>query len=381
VVCMNHETVSDRPVYIEALASLRFFAAFGIIIQHASNHNLVSSSVVRYLDLSKSVSFFFVLSGFVLSYIYYKRNFSLLTFIRARILRIWPAMVVSILFTILLLPPGLYLPESTNVKMRLWTLMYCLTGLQSWFPIPNVFFAYNAVTWTISVEMFFYIVFPFLIRRRKIIFMAAATSFIVAVLFIFGIYLFDISSISDKSYGQVAWEGLIYINPLSRMIEFCLGVTCGIIFRSKGYRAFLEKIKMSYSSCTLPFLEFGICILPLIVLIRNTSGASVIYQPLALYLDQCRTAVLFSLLVIIIASRVGPIEKLLVNPALIHLGEVSYGLYLFHQPLMIRAAQADGLKFLGYQVLPHNLFIILVFTYALAFISWQLVEKPMIRLR
>ena len=66
-----HDTTSSsllghfRP-QLKYLTGLRFFAALFIFILHASDHGLIAKEFVQNFDLSKAVSFFFMLSGFVL---------------------------------------------------------------------------------------------------------------------------------------------------------------------------------------------------------------------------------------------------------------------------------------------------------------------------
>ena len=147
--------------YFPILTSFRFFAAFFIFLLHASNHKLIPESISQSLDLSRAVSFFFVLSGFVLTHAYKDKNPSFMAFLNARLSRIWPVTVLSILFVFLVLPPNLYLPYSHSVYSPSIVLLSNILCVQSLVPLPTFYFGYNAVCWTISVELFFYIAFTF----------------------------------------------------------------------------------------------------------------------------------------------------------------------------------------------------------------------------
>ena len=68
--------MNRRRPHLNGLTSLRFVAAITIFILHARNHDLIPDSILSSFDLSKSVSLFFVLSGFVISYAYSNRNAS-----------------------------------------------------------------------------------------------------------------------------------------------------------------------------------------------------------------------------------------------------------------------------------------------------------------
>src|SRR5579864_7801332 len=92
---------TDRP-RLPALTSLRFFAALHVFVFHMYAMKIASTagwtrqiSSIGYVG----VSFFFVLSGFILVYTYAGRQFSAAEFWRARFARTYPAYLFSLLFT------------------------------------------------------------------------------------------------------------------------------------------------------------------------------------------------------------------------------------------------------------------------------------------
>ena len=83
---------------LDPLTSLRFFAAAMIVIGHS--HRLIGSlNLANTFSLAQGVSFFFVLSGFILAYNYpsLPTKSDVLHFFKARIARIWPAHVAAII--------------------------------------------------------------------------------------------------------------------------------------------------------------------------------------------------------------------------------------------------------------------------------------------
>ena len=156
----QHLVVRPR---LEALTGARGPAALMVFAQHAGE----SGFLPIVAPASLAVSFFFVLSGFVLAYAYFDERFLGLQFIRARFARIWPATMLSILLVLVILPRHAYLPQQLDVLSS--GLVFLTNGLllQSLIPIPDFYFALNAVAWSISVEWCFYLVFPALNRLLR----------------------------------------------------------------------------------------------------------------------------------------------------------------------------------------------------------------------
>ena len=89
---------------LPALTSLRFFAAAMIVIHHTAFYFKIWEPLANEFILTQGVTFFFVLSGFILTYTHSKLSGTSesLKFIWARIARVWPAHIfVMIAFIIL----------------------------------------------------------------------------------------------------------------------------------------------------------------------------------------------------------------------------------------------------------------------------------------
>jgi peptidoglycan/LPS O-acetylase OafA/YrhL len=143
---------------IDPLTSLRFFAAIWVITFH-SGYSFVRDSgkapspIVHLLSHGfNGVTFFFILSGFILQYIYRTSlggRAATKKFYIARFARIYPVYLLSIL---LLVPP------LTSIH---WPGLWQFFLLQSWPPVGSLPMEnWNLPAWTLSVEFFFYLLFP-----------------------------------------------------------------------------------------------------------------------------------------------------------------------------------------------------------------------------
>lgn len=119
---------------LPALTSLRFFAAAMIVVQHAAGHFGVFKDLAKNYALDQGVSFFFVLSGFILTYTH--GNLSgvknSIYFLWARIARIWPSHATTMI-TFYILWAYVF---STGYSPDISTTLSNLTLTQSWIPYP-----------------------------------------------------------------------------------------------------------------------------------------------------------------------------------------------------------------------------------------------------
>jgi len=158
------DPVSPLPV----LTTLRFIAAAEVVAFHYRPR--VSSSFLNNLTANgyEAVAFFFVLSGFILTYVYTNGsaqghlNTSTVRFWVARAARIAPVYVLSLVIAFpLYLHEGLLAREGAANHFVLGLVLVPLF-LQAWW--PSVALAWNRPAWSLSVEALFYAVFPAVIR-------------------------------------------------------------------------------------------------------------------------------------------------------------------------------------------------------------------------
>lgn len=155
---VNSTEPPGRP-QLHNLTALRAFAALSIFIHHLKVFGIDASQSIRNMDLECAVSFFFVLSGFVLSYSFAGRFLDwrdVRHFVFQRFFRLWPVhMLCSFVALVTLHEPASLLTA------------YLTTTLQSsWIPTYGTAYAYNGVSWSISVELFFYLLLPFILILR-----------------------------------------------------------------------------------------------------------------------------------------------------------------------------------------------------------------------
>lgn len=355
---------------IHALTSLRFFAAAMVVILHTIGATGYTPSF-RIHVLSQGVSFFFVLSGFILAYVYpsLETKKALGQFWLARWARIWPAHIAALLLVLLLVPVTNWLLPTADNKLHITLANLFL--VHGWMQSNAYYFSFNLPSWSISTELFFYLCFPLLIFRfKKTWWLTLIGAFLLLAFFI---------HTANQTRGYGLMYSLIYINPLARLFEFVLGMTVALVWQR------LRSLNINQKTGTLlEFLSLGLIVTSLyycadfctliyhqIEIEKNYTGNTSLF-----WLALCGSAPFFALFILIVALEKGYISRLLSLPLFILLGEISFSVYLIHYSLLMYyvpliteyALTGSGLwlSYLGFWG------ILLLSSYVI----WQFVELP-----
>lgn len=149
-----------------ALTGLRAFAALNIVFFHFSNPKWFGPFAPIVDNGYTSVSFFLLLSGFVLAYNYSDRaqrgQLSRRNFWVARVSRLYPVYLFA-----LLVSTGMLISEwhARTHEQFAWGVVLTPMLLQGWSPSLSTF--WNTPAWTMCTEAFFYVIFPFVVLWRR----------------------------------------------------------------------------------------------------------------------------------------------------------------------------------------------------------------------
>lgn len=281
---------------IPALTSLRFFAALSVLLFHIK-FVLVKSVGNQYLFTEGflGVNFFFVLSGFILAHVYASKEHLGFDFYFRRLAKIVPLHYLTFIVWSILFYFDWGVPVTDKINSGVANLLL----IHSLFNGPLYNLGYNAVSWSISVELFFYLLFPFIRKGWR--------ASIILLMYLIIVAIFSYLYI-DKWFSAV-WPDFFYFNPLYRLFEFCVGVTV--------YRLFSLNISKSSGS----ILQF-ISVFVLIVAVIATKGLPGIYRNITLSVPFAAIVLTF--------SWSGLFSDLLSMKPLVNLGEASFALYMTH---------------------------------------------------
>lgn len=309
-----------RGAPLPALTGLRFLAALHVVTYHALRPALVDAAPGPAAFLQSgptAVTLFFVLSGFVLVHAYGSAP-APRPFLAARMARLVPLYWAALA---LALPLGLAARARGIVDDPLGagSLALVATGLQAW--VPDAALRWNPPAWSLSCELFFYLLFPALVRQvarlgpRGAIVLGAGAWLIGAALPLVYLALAPDGLAAPLITDEAPWLNAVKLSPLARLPDFVVGVVAGQLFAT-GRRVGAA-------------LGLGALLLTLLVAGSGAVPSLVLHNGLL--------APLFALFIAWLASSAGPLSRALSGRALGLLGESSYALYLLHVPLMMWA--------------------------------------------
>ena len=149
----NQPMEMEKPARLDALTGLRSFAAVNIVLFHFSNPDWFGPLAPVVNAGYASVSFFILLSGFVLGYNYNARardgKLDTMRFYEARFTRLYPVYLLSLLLAIKLLP----IEWGAHTHGMFWAgVVLSPLLLQGW--IPEIATFLNPPAWTMSAASF-----------------------------------------------------------------------------------------------------------------------------------------------------------------------------------------------------------------------------------
>jgi peptidoglycan/LPS O-acetylase OafA/YrhL len=163
---LQNVTLAPRKSRLPALSGLRTFAALNLVFFHFSDPKSFGWFAPIVDNGYTSVSFFLLLSGFILAYNYSDRaahgELRVGQFWLARFSRLYPVYLFSLAVSL-----GMLASEVHAHGRPAFFTGIVLTPflLQGWSPTLATF--WNTPAWTMSTEAFFYLVFPLAVRWKR----------------------------------------------------------------------------------------------------------------------------------------------------------------------------------------------------------------------
>jgi peptidoglycan/LPS O-acetylase OafA/YrhL len=297
------------------------------------------------------VDLFFVLSGFLITGILLDTRQSegyFTNFYARRCLRIWPLYYSLLLFMFLLIPFLRPSEAHTVFEARSSPWWAYPIFLQNFLiPIPTMATGALGVTWSLAVEEQFYLVWPLMVRFCT---EAQLRKIAIAVICISPALRFYLS----------LHQVIIYSNTFCRLDGLMAGALLALVIRSANFSPskLLTQAWISFLVSAPLALIFEMVFHARWIVFSLTAMASVAFIYLALFSTQKW------------------LQGLLTNRFMVYTGTISYGIYLLEK-IPLDAAKAFHLEKHQFLALP----ITAAVTYVMAATSWNLLERPVLKLK
>ena len=344
--------------YLSGLNGLRALASLVVLFWHVDRFSpIFGLEAVGYSENSaahSAVVFFFVLSGFLITWLLLleKANvggISISAFYKRRALRILPPYLLVLIWSAAII-------FASGESLSSYYVQYALyLGM-----LPNVANAFLMSIrtllplWSVGVEEQFYLLWPWVVRRVRWLPRALVYLLVLYLLLKLGFRVFE----GNRGYQ------LVRLTSVSSLV---IGAYAGWLFYLRS-----RWLKRLYSLplqvfCWL-FLLYGVIVEP----IQITSMLAAETQ-----------APVYACLILNVAGNPRSLIRC-EGPILNYLGKISYGIYLFHLPLLfsvaavLRPLLSDLPNTIG--VFLANL-IVLGLTIGVASLSYRYLEGPLLRLK
>nr|WP_284711730.1 acyltransferase [Streptomyces rhizosphaericus] len=357
------------PSRLPSLTGMRFVAAFAVMISH-----LVSQITGRFAPDPPfrvittlgpvGVTFFFVLSGFILTWVADPNDTAWL-FWRRRLVKLYPNHLVTFVAARIAM-------IAVGVPIVAINTFPALFLVEPWIPLLDPhggFRGSNSVSWSLGCELLFYLCFPWLIHwiariRPERLWWWAGGVLAASTAVPFVSHLLPTGPYTAWDPTSSEWQSwFTYQLPPLRMLEFVLGIlTARIVITGKWIRVGL--LPTSVLAIAAIFIQ---SYLPNVFHLR--SGLTML--AIALLLSAAATADTR-------AQRTPFSGRIMV-----YLGEISFAIYMVHYLVILYGPvdliHATGVVTDSVPTRLLNIFLTIVITMVLSMGLYHLVEKPMVR--
>jgi peptidoglycan/LPS O-acetylase OafA/YrhL len=377
---------ASTPRHLPGLDALRFLAAFAVIVAHIEQFKLVEN-IASFSDISliarlgsEGVNFFFVLSGFLITYLLLHEqrttgDIRIKRFYWKRVLRIWPLYFAVVAWSFFVLN---WLVTYSDYNARLFA-DYGLLLLLFLVFLPNVALISHgpilgaSQAWSIGVEEQFYLLWPVLLR----VFRRGLPLAILAVAIGKPVLMECVSSVLTAPD---------VIAQLSAIGWYNFAYKAHQVFKSLSIEAMAWGALAAWMVTTRRTAMRGI-FHPAAQWLSYVALSAWLWVPIPSLAENGLFIIPGSILYALVIVNVGCNPRTVIDfrePWMNALGKVSYGLYMLHPTaivLVLAALRPSGLdgRSLTYNLIMYPAAIGL--TLLLSYVSYQFLEMPYLRIK
>ena len=346
--------------FLPAVEGMRACAAIGVVITHVAFQTGHSSGITGRLwsRFDMAVAVFFALSGFLLWRGHAAAARGLRPapaaghYLRSRVVRIMPAYLVTVVVILALLP------DARGASLTVWLANLTLTQIY----VPLTLTPGLTQMWSLAVEVSFYVALPLLAMGARRLPVRARVPVIAAV------------SLLSLTFGFLRIPTPDGVNPLNWAPAYGCWFGAGMLLAEWAFSPVGRVHRLARRR--LPMV--------LMVLVAFVVAASPLAGPEGLTSAtvgqfMVRTAMggllAWALLAPLVLDRPDTEHRFLASPPMVTLGRWSYGIFIWHLAALDMVFPVIG-RFAFTGDMAVVLVLTMVFTVAIASVSYALVEQP-----
>jgi peptidoglycan/LPS O-acetylase OafA/YrhL len=346
--------------FLPAVEGMRACAAMGVVVTHVAFQTGHSSGVAGRLfgRFDLAVAVFFALSGFLLwrGHAAAARDLGPRPptghYLRSRVVRIMPAYVVAVVVILSLLP------DADHASPTVWLANLTVTQIY----VPLTLTGGLTQMWSLSVEVTFYLALPILALLARRVPVGARLSAIAAL------------GALSWAWGWVPLQVQPGINPLNWPPAFFSWFAAGMLLAEWAH----SPIGLPHRLARRRLLMAVVAVLAYLVAASPLAGPEGLIPGTATQFAvkaAMGSLVAFALVAPLVLDRPGTPHRLLGSTPMVTLGRWSYGLFIWHLAALAMVFPVIGtFPFTGR--MPTVLVLTLIFGFAIAAVSYALVESP-----
>ena len=375
-----------------SLEAYRAIAALMVVVYHVAGTRTYTYSDYlggRLLNAlgNFGVCIFLLLSGFLLFHPFVRAHFrdtparDLKVYFRHRFLRILPAYWVTLTVSLMLIPVGIKGSPTPEWDPVTYLKLYFLVG-NLW---KGLSYSGLAVAWTLHLEVVFYLCLPLLawfVRRvigrnaRSLGAKVRANLVLLALMVVVAnLYRYGISA--DKSEYRAIW----FPNYLD---WFAAGMLLAVISNWQDLGGTLPRWVRGFAD---DYLRCWLIAGALFVVIASTMAPGIPGPESTTELLVRFTLAMVTAFLLLVPATLGqrrddPLRRLFSTAPFAFLGMISYGIYLWHAPVLFKIIHMQwwlDLKLKNYTGFWLEFAVIVPPALLFACASWYLIERPMMR--
>ena len=359
VVVTELSPIGGTRSFLPAVEGMRACAAVGVVVTHVAFQTGHTTGITGRLfgRFDLAVAVFFALSGFLLWRGHaaaargLRQRPATVHYLRSRIVRIVPGYLVAVVVILALLPDA-------KADLTVWLANLSLTQIY----VPMTLTAGLTQMWSLSVEVAFYLALPFLALLARRLPVRARIPVIAAV------------GLASLGWGLIPWHTPVGTNPLNWPPAFFAWFAAGMLLAELTvtevgwpHRMARRRVPMAL----IAVVAFFVAASPLAGPEGLTPGTVSQF-----IVKTAMGAVLAAALIApLVLDRPDTPHRILGTTAMVTLGRWSYGLFIWHLAALAMVFPVIGeFAFNGH--MPVVLVLTVVFGFAIAAVSYALVESP-----